>query len=124
MQLTTLAGAVLALALVTGSAAALPGAAPAQADETVPSAGGDTDANASDHPAADRGNASDDARGPPASLPDQVPDFVGEIHDRIGDMLSGDRTGGLGDAISDLTPDGDDAETTSNGPGATATPSA
>jgi len=32
MNLTEIAGLVLALALVTGSAAALPGAAPAQAD--------------------------------------------------------------------------------------------
>ncbi len=115
MQLTKIAGVALALLMVTGTAAAMPGAAPAQAEEN-------TDANATEMDedrnqsaeaadASDRGGAPDRAdRGPPADLPSQVPDFVGDVHDTIGQFLDGDRDGSLGERLSDLTPDDEDAD--------------
>lgn len=115
MTLKTIAGAVLALLVVTGTAAALPGAAPAQADEHAnDDAAAAAAENADD---ADADNASDanaraddaERRGPPADLPDQVPDFVGEVHDLIGQKLAGDLTGSLGEQISAVTP-GDDGD--------------
>ncbi|MFB6137379.1 MAG: hypothetical protein ABEJ42_03425, partial [Halobacteriaceae archaeon] len=46
--------------------------------------------------------ASAGERGPPAELPAQVPDVVGQIHDLIGQHLSGALEVDLGSAISDL----------------------
>lgn len=46
--------------------------------------------------------------GPPADLPGAVPDFVGNILGEIGSM-AGAESGGLGETISGLTPDGDAA---------------
>jgi hypothetical protein len=57
--------------------------------------------------AADGANVSD--QGPPVALPEQVPDFVSEIHQQIREYKLGDFTGDLGDVISDLTP-GDAAD--------------
>jgi hypothetical protein len=121
MELIKIAGVALALLMVTGTAAAMPGAAPAQADENtdVNETDVDDDANETDvddesaAPAgpSDRRNAAQEAdRGPPADLPSQVPDFVGDLHDTIGQFLDGDLGGPLGEAISDLTP-GDDSDT-------------
>lgn len=54
------------------------------------------------------GNAPDSARqaGPPTDLPEQVPDFVGDVHDAIGSFLDGNLEN-LGSAVSDLTPGAD-----------------
>ncbi|MEF8838177.1 MAG: hypothetical protein V5A18_01585, partial [Haloarculaceae archaeon] len=57
-------------------------------------------------------------RGPPVDMPDQVPDFVSEVHGGIGDVLSGDFTGDLAAAISDLTPS-DEAEENESSTGST-----
>ncbi|MFB6222916.1 MAG: hypothetical protein ABEH86_04490 [Haloarcula sp.] len=107
MKLTTLAGALLAVLVITGSAAALPGAAVAQADDHADNA--QTAEHESDQAADRRGPPAEagdetDRRGPPASLPEQVPDFVGDIHSLVNQKLAGDLTGGLGAQISDLTP--------------------
>jgi len=119
MQLTKIAGVALALLMVTGTAAAMPGSPVAQADETRSNdaadaadrdpAGNDSEVAAggsagNDSDAADRGGAGA-ARGPPADLPDQVPSFVGDIHQLVQQHLDSP----LGERISDLTP-GDDEE--------------
>lgn len=125
MKLTTIAGGLLAVLVITGSAAALPGAAGAQADDHADNARADNaaeqaanaDGNESDGaaeaadrrgPPADAGDAADQ-RGPPSDLPGQVPDFVSEIHTLIGQKQAGDLTGDLGAQISDLTP-GDESD--------------
>jgi len=137
MQHKTIAGLVLAALLVTGSAAAMPGNAVTQAQEQMSEhtngAAGNTpvetgeqsnastdeatesdmrDANGSN---ADRGPpegvpaADKDKRGPPTEMPEQVPDFVSELHSLIEQQLDGDLTGPLGEQRSDLTPgDGDE----------------
>lgn len=102
MNRTTLIAAVFALLVVTtGVAAAVPGNAPVDADEN----GTDerTQNGVADRDAGDR-----DGLGPDVSLPDQVPEHVSAIHDRIASFLDGDLAGSLGDAISDLTPGGDE----------------
>lgn len=120
MQLKTIAGLVLAALVVTGSAAALPGNAPAQADDhasddaettnaTEPREDNDA-ANESagrpdDVPAAD-----DSQRGPPTDMSEQVPAFVSDLHSLINDKLAGDLAGSLGEQISELTPDDGDDE--------------
>lgn len=55
--------------------------------------------------AADRGaNATDNGTAmPPVDMPEQVPDFVSEIHQLIRDFHAGDLAGSLGEAISDVT---------------------
>ncbi|WP_336337064.1 hypothetical protein [Haloarcula brevis] len=128
MKLTTIAGGLLAVLVITGSAAALPGAAGAQADDHADDAQADNAEQAANEtanadgteaggaaeaadrrgPPADAG-ASADQRGPPSDLPGQVPDFVSEIHTLVGQKLAGDLTGDLGAQISDLTP-GDETE--------------
>lgn len=54
-------------------------------------------------------------RGPPASLPGQVPDHVSQIQGLVREHLTGTLTGVLGHGIGDVTPDdesdGDDAVT-------------
>ena len=129
MKLTTIAGGLLAVLVITGSAAALPGAAGAQADDHADNAGADNaaqqaddadenesaaGANAADRrgPPADAGEAADQ-RGPPSDLPEQVPDFVSEVHTLVGQKLAGDLTGDLGAQISDLTP-GDESDGAEN----------
>lgn len=118
MNIKLIAAAFLALAVVaTGAAAAAPGNAPvdaptddhaeqsddraADANET---AAADERANA-DERADAAGEAAAGQRGPPMELPDQVPDFVGEIHDLIRQHVSGSLDGILGDQVSDVTPD-------------------
>ena len=50
-------------------------------------------------------NANDAAgQGPPAELPDPVPEFVGEIHATISEFLGGG-VETLGDAIGDIVAD-------------------
>lgn len=44
--------------------------------------------------------------GPPEDLPEQVPDFVSDVHDAVRDFLGG-TIDSLGAAVSDLTPGGD-----------------
>ncbi len=140
MKLTTIAGGLLAVLVITGSAAALPGAAGAQADDhadnaqadnAAEQAANDTEqaanetagadenessgaAEAADRrgPPADAGQAGDQ-RGPPSDLPEQVPDFVSEIHTLIGQKQAGELTGDLGAQISDLTP-GDESDAAEN----------
>ena len=132
MQLTKIAGVALALLLVTGTAAAMPGAAPAQADEHTDDVTDDTDESDPAADAAERGAdrpGSAAERGPPVDLPSQVPDFVGDIHDRIGQFLDGDLAGSLGEHLSELTPgdeepDQSDGDTETTTPDAAATPTA
>ncbi|GGM44419.1 hypothetical protein [Haloarcula argentinensis] len=133
MKLTTIAGGLLAVLVITGSAAALPGAAGVQADDHADNAQADNaaeqaaneTANAAENesdgateaadrrgPPADAGQAGDQ-RGPPSDLPEQVPDFVSEIHTLIGQKQAGELTGDLGAQISDLTP-GDESDATEN----------
>lgn len=100
---TMLAAGLAALMLFGGTAAALPGNAPADA-------GANDDANATDERADDgetaRGPPTDvGSQGPPTDMPEQVPDHVSQIHDLVGQFLSGDLDGSLGDAISDVTPE-------------------
>jgi hypothetical protein len=45
--------------------------------------------------------------GPPDDLPEPVPDFVSDVHGAIGDFLGG-AVDSLGDAVSGVTPGGDD----------------
>jgi hypothetical protein len=88
MTRTTLAAiALAALLAVTGVAAAQPGNAPADAG-----ANGD-----------DPGQA-----GPPTDLPDPVPEFVSDIHDRIRSFIDGN-VDDLGEAVSGIA-GGDDAD--------------
>jgi len=132
MKLTTIAGGLLAVLVITGSAAALPGAAGAQADDHADNAQADNAEQAANEtasadenesggaaeaadrrgPPADAG-AAGDQRGPPSDLPGPVPDFVSEIHTLIGQKQAGDLTGDLGAQISDLTP-GDDSDAAEN----------
>ena len=81
-----------------------------------------------DVPGADAADAANGSQGPPVDLPEQVPDFVGDVHKTIGDHVSGavDGTQSLGEKLSALTTD--DAadknanETASDASDATATP--
>lgn len=111
MNFKLIAAAFLALAVVvTGAAAAAPGNAPVDAptnDQTDAADAGDATAAEGEHPerAEHRERAEVGQRGPPADLPSQVPDFVGEIHDLIRQHVSGSLDGVLGHEISDVTPD-------------------
>ncbi|WP_276273442.1 hypothetical protein [Haloarcula litorea] len=126
MKLTKIAGVLLAVLVVTGSAAALPGAAETHANDNADDAQADDYANenateaaneseddtaddsaATQGPPADAGP--DGERGPPTDLPAQVPDFVSEIHSLVDTHIAGDLDGTLGEQISDVTPD--DSET-------------
>jgi len=134
MQLTTIAGAALALLVLTGTAAAMPGAPAAQAAETTDGANETAPDRAETGPSErgpDRpGSAAE--RGPPVDLPSQVPDFVGELHQAIGQFLDGDLAGSLGETLSGLsglTPDENNsdqpaADDETATPDATATPTA
>jgi hypothetical protein len=119
MTRTKLVAVAFAALLVTvGTAAAAPGNAPVDvgADDQY-----DDHADAADENAADDDDAANesadgrpadaaedaDRRGPPADLPAQVPDHVGEIHDLIRSFLGGD-DGSLGESVSDATPDDGD----------------
>lgn len=118
---TLLAVAVAASVLLAGAVAA--GAAtPAEPANDNATDAADADENAtdgneaaadagppSDVPAADAGNDSEATQGPPSELPGQVPDHVGEIHDKINSFLNGD-IGNLGDALGGML--GDDGEQT------------
>lgn len=42
--------------------------------------------------------------GPPADLPEPVPDFVGSIHELIQQFLDGELTGSLGELVRGATP--------------------
>lgn len=56
----------------------------------------------SEHAADEAQNATDAAgQGPPAELPEPVPEFVGEIHAAISDGIGG-AAEGLGDVISEI----------------------
>jgi len=121
MNYKLVGAALVALAVVaTGAAAAMPGNAPVDApmdnnpdqtgNESVATGpGAAADADSDGRPAAAANPA--DRRGPPVDLPDQVPDFVGEVHDLIRQHLDGSLDGGLGDRVSDLTPEGDQPAT-------------
>ncbi len=98
MKLRTIATlAVLTLIVASGAALAAP--------VDVPNERGD----APDEPNATAGPDPADADGPPADLPNAVPDFVGELHDLIRQFLGGDSDGPLGDAIGNVTPDDGDS---------------
>lgn len=53
----------------------------------------------------DHEEGTSDGQGPPTDLPDQVPDHVEKIHNKIVQFLNGDFGGNLGEVISGLTPD-------------------
>ena len=115
MNVSKLAALVLVALLVTaGAAAAVPatatdhsGAADHEqasdhrsdeaADGAAVAAEGGAEAVGLAHP------RSDDTRGPPTDLPEQVPDHVTRIHQLILDFLSGDLDGNLGPSVSDAT---------------------
>lgn len=105
---------LVAVTGVVGVAAALPGNAP----DGVPADGNETSAETSELPPnepadtnASTGNGPDEAStenrpgevGPADGLPDQVPDFVGSIHETI----VSEAGESLGETISGLTPDGE-----------------
>jgi hypothetical protein len=116
MNLTKIAGVVLAVVLVAGgTAAALPNDAPttnapdtpAQVENVTEAPDDETDADANETergPPADRGPDTAE-RGPPTDMPEQVPDFVTEIHETINTFLSGELDGDLGSALAEITPD-------------------
>ena len=134
MNRTTLIAAVFAVLIAaTGFAAAAPGNAPVDIDtgadspedyaENEPQHATDHD-DRSEPAATERsengaatdernGNSATDERngqGPTADLPEQVPDHVSAIHDRISSFLDGDLETSLGDAISEVTPDNENAD--------------
>lgn len=78
--------AVLALLVGAGTAVAAPGSAPNDVG-----------------PSSDAG-PSDDA-GPPSSLPEPVPDFVGDVLGSVTDFLSGS-VDHLGEVVRSITPGG------------------
>lgn len=108
---------LLALAVVaTGAVAASPGNAPVDApiddradqaenDSAPPGPGAAVDAGSEGARPAPADNVMEP--GPPADLPSSVPDFVGDLHDLIGQHLDGTLNGLLGDHVSDVTPDED-----------------
>lgn len=106
MNYTAIFGAFLALAVVaSGAAIAAPGNAPTDVPRNETAADQDV-SDAADAGAENRaGPAVDADRGPPADLPDQVPDFVGDIHDLVRQHVSGSLDGILGHQVSDVTPD-------------------
>jgi len=140
--------AVALLLFATGAAMAMPGNAPdaAQADDNAQAADdrpddpGENPSNAEDGDEETSENESDGepeqgppmdvparatdeadgSQGPPADLPDAVPEFVSQVHDAIADHSGGS---GLGDLVSDLTPD-DDSENGDEGDAANATEAA
>lgn len=121
MNITKVAGVLLAVLLVVGgTAAALPGNAPtdAQAEnaQTENPEAADSSMNETADDEADRrgppaGVGPSGDAGPPTDLPGPVPDFVSEIHSVINDHIAGALDVDLGSAIADLTPGG---ETDSN----------
>jgi len=76
--------ALAALLVAGGTAAAAPGSAPDRGD---------------DHSEA----GPPEGIGPPGGLPEPVPDFVGDLLDRIAQGVDG-----LGEAIADVVPGGED----------------
>ncbi|ELY79467.1 hypothetical protein [Natrinema gari] len=125
MKRTTLIAVTCAVLIAaTGFAAAAPGTAPVSVDSSADDA---DDRRANDHATADHadGNAehrengaaadsgadASTGQGPSGDLPEQVPDHVSAIHDRVSAFLSGGLDGSLGDAISSVTPDDDETAT-------------
>lgn len=130
MNLIKITGAVLAVLLVATSAtAAMPGGAPVEQAEQANNQNGDEraertggadhgDANATDDAREERAGNAEPVRGPPTDMPEQVPDFVSQIHDLVQQKLAGD-IANLGERISDLTlgevSDGGPADGTGSG---------
>jgi len=136
MTLTKIAGALLAVLLITGSAAALPGAAPAQAEDNADDAQADDYANETAQDADENGETNESAgpdaadaadrqgppenvgpngeRGPPTDMPAPVPDFVSDIHQLVNQKLMGDLDGNLGERISDVTPEDEETSETAD----------
>jgi len=117
MKRTTLIAAVFAALIVaSGFAAAAPGNAPVDVDTgaATPDDGTNTGPQQTSDAGDRHGNsAAADKRsgqGPAVDLPEQVPDHVSAIHERISSYLSGDLEGTLGDAISEVTPDDEQPE--------------
>lgn len=116
MKLRTIATiALVTLLVAAGTAAALPGNAPEHAQAPDDASNGaddaadlddDTNETATDETeAAGPTERSDRAGGPPESLPAQVPEHVGEIHDAIRSFLDGSMDGSLGETLQNITPD-------------------
>lgn len=95
--------ALVTLLVTAGTAGAVAGVGAPPTDDR------DAAANA----AGERAAASSpvDARGPVVSLPEQIPERVGEVRDLIREFLVGDLVEPLGAAIEDVAPgeDGDHA---------------
>ncbi|WP_049901597.1 hypothetical protein [Natrinema sp. J7-1] len=132
MKRTTLIAVTCAVLIAaTGFAAAAPGNAPVSVDSSADDRRGNDHATA-DHAdgnaehrengaAADSGADASTGQGPSGDLPEQVPDHVSAIHDRVSTFLSGGLDGSLGDAISSVTPDDDETATESSEVADTAT---
>lgn len=103
-----------ALMLAAGAAAAMPGNAPSDAGNATDADDGaaddeaaaadDAEMNETDEDTVDEARADDanDARGPPADMPEQVPDHVSTIHDVVRQFLDDDLDGSLGESVSDV----------------------
>lgn len=98
MNANQLVTVVVATTFLIGGAAAVGAASPAEA-ATVADA--DTDADAP----ADSGEDADSV-GPSDGLPEQVPDFVSDVHEGIEGFLSGS-VDALGEALSGLLGEAD-----------------
>ncbi|SEQ69339.1 hypothetical protein [Natrinema salaciae] len=116
MKRTTLIAVALAVLIAaTGFAAAAPGNAPVSVDTGADSTDEQHTNERGDDERSENGaavgSAADerDGQGPTVDLPDQAPDHVSAIHERISSFLSGDLEGSLGNAIGEVTP-GDDEE--------------
>jgi len=64
-----------------------------------------------DVPAAGAADDANGSQGPPVDMPEQVPDFVSDIHETVGNFAGGavDGAQSLGETVSALTPDGSGA---------------
>lgn len=114
---TLLLGGMAALGAATPADGAAENATDAHGENTPDDPGNETgDARAdragdSEERAGDAGDRAGDADsvGPSDGLPEQVPDHVGEIHDRIDSFLNGS-IDDLGESLSELNSDGEAAD--------------
>ncbi|MFB6199134.1 MAG: hypothetical protein ABEI52_12865 [Halobacteriaceae archaeon] len=100
MNVKQIAIAIIAASVImVGGVAAAPGNAPS----TIPDGSNDgTNASAQgEEPEQNDVHVENATAGPPATLPDQVPNFVGQIHDTIRTFISG-ASDALGEVVSDI----------------------
>lgn len=105
MRANKIVAFTMAAMLLLGGAAAVGAATPAdQANSTATDAADESADNATE------ANDDRDGVGPSGGLPDQAPDHVSEIHDRIGSFLNGS-IDDLGGSLGELLGDGEQADT-------------